>query len=51
MLNEMKSLKMMGLSEMMGDIVQEERVKETKRMEGFSWIKLWQNVVCKLAIQ
>lgn len=41
----MKTVKMMGLSNVMGDIVQGERITETKRMESRAWIIVWQNVI------
>lgn len=36
---------MMGLTEIVGDIVQFERVRETEQMEAWAWVKVWQNVV------
>jgi hypothetical protein len=45
MLREMSSLKMMGLDEVVGENVQAERVAETKRLESWAWIKIWQNVI------
>lgn len=45
MLRDMKTVKMMGLSNVMGDIVQGERITETKRMESRAWIIVWQNVI------
>jgi hypothetical protein len=45
MLKDMSGLKMMGLTDVVGDIVQEERVKETKQMESWGWINTWQNVI------
>jgi ATP-binding cassette subfamily C (CFTR/MRP) protein 1 len=45
MLRDINGLKMTGLSEVMGDLVQDERVRETKQMEAWAWIKVWQNVV------
>lgn len=48
MLRDMSTLKMTGLTEVMGNIVQGERIQETKRMEAWSWIKVWQNVICNI---
>ena len=48
MLRDMSGLKMMGLTEVIGEIVQDERARETKQMEAAGWINVWQNVVCKL---
>ncbi|MCJ1311333.1 hypothetical protein MMC25_005004 [Agyrium rufum] len=45
MLNEMKSLKMMGLTEVMTEALQAERVTETQQMERFGVINTWQNVI------
>lgn len=45
MLSQMKSVKMIGLSGILGDIVQNERVKETRRMESWAWIMVWKNVI------
>jgi len=45
MLKEMKSVKMTGLTDILGDIVQKERVEETKKMESWAWIMVWLNVV------
>ena len=47
MLRDMASLKMMGLNEVVGETVQNERVAETKKMEKWAWIKVWQNVIGK----
>lgn len=47
MLRDMSGLKMMGLTEVIGEIVQDERVRETKQMESWAWINVWQNVVCQ----
>jgi len=48
MLSDMTGLKMTGLNEAVGEIVQNERVLETKRMESWAWIKVWQNVIGEL---
>lgn len=45
MLQDMKSVKIMGLSQVLGDIVQGERVAETNKMESWAWIIVWQNVI------
>ena len=47
MLSQMKVVKMMGLSETLSKMVQDERVKETKRMEEYAWIMVWKNVIGK----
>jgi hypothetical protein len=44
MLTEMKSVKMMGLSSVLGGLVQTERVKETKKLESWAWMIVWLNV-------
>ncbi|KAK5992013.1 ABC multidrug transporter B [Cladobotryum mycophilum] len=44
-LANMKSVKMMGLSTLVGSMIQEHRVQETIRMAGFRWSIVWQNVV------
>jgi ABC-type multidrug transport system fused ATPase/permease subunit len=44
-LADIRSVKMMGLSSLLSTIVQAQRVDETRRMAGFRWCNLWQNVV------
>jgi hypothetical protein len=44
-LSEIKGLKMMGLEEKCGSLLQDERIKETKKMEKVKWIMVWINVV------
>lgn len=46
MLKDMGSLKMMGLNDVVGEKVQTERVAETKVMERWAWLKVWQNTIC-----
>lgn len=46
-LNEIKSVKLMGLGERVSELLQEERVKETKCMEKKNWLMVWVNVVGK----
>jgi len=41
----MSGLKMMGLTEVMGDLLQAERIRETQKMEAWAWINVWKNVV------
>jgi ATP-binding cassette subfamily C (CFTR/MRP) protein 1 len=41
----MKSVKMMGLETTLAASLQDERVKETKLMEKWSWVKVWMNVI------
>ncbi|KAK2591919.1 hypothetical protein QQS21_010393 [Conoideocrella luteorostrata] len=48
MLSEMRSVKMMGLSQVLYRIVQDQRVQETRRMSGARWSIVWQNVVQNL---
>ncbi|KAL5316922.1 hypothetical protein ACEPPN_015974 [Leptodophora sp. 'Broadleaf-Isolate-01'] len=48
MLQDMKSVKIMGLSQVLGDIVQGERVAETNKMESWAWIIVWQNVIANM---
>lgn len=47
MLSDMKSLKMMGLTGMANHVVQNERIKETKKLERLMWMAVWNNVVGK----
>jgi ATP-binding cassette subfamily C (CFTR/MRP) protein 1 len=49
-LGTMKGVKMMGLSEKAGDMLQYERIKETRKMEKLHWIIVWENVVGKLFV-
>lgn len=49
-LSQMKVIKMIGLSDIMSDAVQTERVKETQRMESWAWIIVWLNVVGEYAV-
>ena len=39
---------MMGLTSIIGDIVQNERIRETKHMESYGWINTWLNVVANI---
>ncbi|RDW69795.1 hypothetical protein BP6252_08815 [Coleophoma cylindrospora] len=48
MLNEMKSLKMMGLTDVIGETVQNQRVQETKQMEEFAWVIVWKNTIANV---
>ncbi|RDW80919.1 hypothetical protein BP5796_05617 [Coleophoma crateriformis] len=48
MLNEMKSLKMMGLTDVIGETVQNQRVQETKQMEEFAWVIVWKNTIANI---
>jgi ATP-binding cassette subfamily C (CFTR/MRP) protein 1 len=47
MLRDMSGLKMMGLADFVGEIVQDERIRETKQMESWAWINTWKNVIGK----
>jgi hypothetical protein len=44
-LSEMKGIKTMALEDQVHNILQAERIKETKEMEKFNWIMVWVNVV------
>jgi hypothetical protein len=44
-LMEIKAVKMMGLDTLVNKILQTERVRETKKMEQFTWVIVWMNVV------
>jgi ATP-binding cassette subfamily C (CFTR/MRP) protein 1 len=46
-LGGIKGVKMMGLSEKASEMLQHERVKETKQMEKLHWIIVWKNVIGK----
>jgi len=46
-LKEMKSIKMTGLTDVMRDLVQTERIRETKKMESRAWMIVWLNVFGK----
>lgn len=48
MLSSMKNVKMMGLSEIMGLKIQEQRTHELKKATGYRWTVLGTNVACKL---
>ena len=47
-IKEMKLVKMMGLTTRMSEMVQNERVIETKKMEAYTWMMVWLNVIGKL---
>ncbi|KUJ09683.1 uncharacterized protein LY89DRAFT_761311 [Mollisia scopiformis] len=44
-LNQMKSVKMMGLEATLAASLQDERIKETKLMEKWSKVKIWMNTI------
>jgi ATP-binding cassette subfamily C (CFTR/MRP) protein 1 len=44
-IREMKLVKTMGLTTRMGDMVQNERFEETKKMEAYTWVIVWMNVI------
>ena len=44
-LMEIKAVKMMGLDTLVNEVLQTERVQETKKMEQFTWMMVWLNVV------
>jgi ATP-binding cassette, subfamily C (CFTR/MRP), member 1 len=50
-LMEIKSIKMMGLDDIVTKILQAERVRETKQMERFTWVIVWMNVICQYVSQ
>jgi hypothetical protein len=41
----MKGIKMMGLSERISDLLQEERIIETNSMRSYNWVMVWMNVI------
>lgn len=47
-LAEMKSVKMMGLSNLVTSLLQNHRIEETDKMAAFRWSIVWQNVVQNL---
>jgi ABC-type multidrug transport system fused ATPase/permease subunit len=47
-LSDMKSVKMMGLSNRVTALLQNHRVQETRKMAAFRWSIVWQNVVQNL---
>jgi ATP-binding cassette subfamily C (CFTR/MRP) protein 1 len=46
-LRSMKSVKMMGLSDSMEELLQNERVNELKLAKPFRWLIVWLNVLGK----
>ena len=50
-LTEVKAVKMMGLDKLVTKILQDERVRETKQLERFTWVIVWMNVICQLMPQ
>jgi ATP-binding cassette subfamily C (CFTR/MRP) protein 1 len=44
-LGGIRGIKMTGLSEKVSDMLQQERIHETKKMERLHWIIVWKNVV------
>ncbi|GAB7352459.1 hypothetical protein MBLNU459_g2868t1 [Dothideomycetes sp. NU459] len=44
-LSQMKIIKMIGLSDIMSDAVQKERIRETRQMESWAWIIVWLNTI------
>jgi ATP-binding cassette subfamily C (CFTR/MRP) protein 1 len=47
-LGGIKGIKMTGLSEKASEMLQQERVNETRKMEKLHWIIVWKNVVGEL---
>lgn len=45
MLSGIRSIKMMGLSGLLTEVIQDQRVEEINQMKGFRWSLTWQNVV------
>jgi hypothetical protein len=41
----MREIKIMGFEDKVQDLVQAERIRETKEMERFTWVMVWVNVV------
>lgn len=50
MLASMKSVKMMGLSNILADSVQAQRVRELDLSLNFRWLSIYRNVICKYLI-
>lgn len=44
-LGAMKGVKMLGLSERMSDLLQQERIVELGYMKRYTWAVVWKNVV------
>jgi ATP-binding cassette, subfamily C (CFTR/MRP), member 1 len=47
-LGSMKSVKMMGYSRIMSDIIQSQRIRELRHQRGFRWMIIWLNVIANL---
>jgi len=45
MLRDMDGLKLMGLNEVLGEAVQDERVVETKKRNSWVWMIVWKNAI------
>jgi ATP-binding cassette, subfamily C (CFTR/MRP), member 1 len=45
MLESMKSIKMMGLTETISATIQGQRVRETEHQAGYRWMSVWLNVI------
>jgi ATP-binding cassette subfamily C (CFTR/MRP) protein 1 len=45
MLESMKSIKMMGLTETISAMIQGQRVRETEHQAGYRWMSVWLNVI------
>ncbi|KAH7319081.1 putative ATP-binding cassette transporter [Rhexocercosporidium sp. MPI-PUGE-AT-0058] len=48
MLADMKSVKMLGLSNILATKIQSERINKTKRMAGFRWMTCYKNIISNL---
>lgn len=46
-LSQLKTIKMVGLTDIMSNVMQHERVEETRKMKSWGWIIVWLNVVGK----
>jgi ATP-binding cassette subfamily C (CFTR/MRP) protein 1 len=45
MLESMKSIKMMGLTETISATIQSQRIRETKHQAGYRWMSVWLNAI------
>ncbi|KAM5453644.1 hypothetical protein McanCB56680_002853 [Microsporum canis] len=50
MLGSMKSMKMMGMTEMVYDSIQEYRVQEIRSAMGYRWLSLWTNTIASTPV-
>ncbi|KAM5475676.1 hypothetical protein MauCBS54593_001368 [Microsporum audouinii] len=50
MLGSMKSMKMMGMTEVVYDSIQEYRVQEIRSAMGYRWLSLWTNTIASTPV-